>query len=152
MSLKNKCRFFEAQLVRYVDGEISPEEKKKLEAHLLICSNCQKDLEHLTAWKGVSSEMKNKLLPDMAWEEYWQKFYNRLERGISWILISIGAIIILGIAAYHVILDLLKNSNLSVIEKTGVLVLVFGLIVLFVSVLREKLMIRGKDKYKEIVR
>jgi hypothetical protein len=149
---KNKCESFKSIIVRYVDGEISPQEEQKLEEHLVVCSNCQEDLEHLKEWKGVSVEMKNKLLPDMAWDEYWQKLYNRLERGISWIFISIGAIIFLGIAAYQFVLKLVEANELSSFEKIGIFTFVFGLVMLFVSVVREKLMVRIKDKYKEIIR
>lgn len=152
MSDKKDCKLFEELIVRYVDGELSTPERKKLEGHLATCGECREDLERLKNWKGVSGKMKNKLLPDMAWEEYWQHLYNRLERGISWILISIGATIILGIAAYQFVLNLFKAEDLGSVEKIGIFALVFGFVILFLSVLREKLMVRKHDKYEEIIR
>ena len=75
-----------------------------------------------------------------------------MERGISWIFISIGAIILLGIAVYSFIIGILNESHITLLEKIGILALAFGFVILFVSVVREKLMTRKHDKYKEIVR
>jgi len=149
---KRNCEDFKALLVRYVDNQVSPEEKAEMERHLAECEDCRADLNHLQNWKGVSRDMKNKLLPDMAWDEYWHHLYNRMERGISWILISIGAIIFLAIAVYHFIGGVLTSAQISPLEKVGVFALALGFIVLLVSVLREKLMTRKQDKYKEIQR
>ncbi len=147
-----KCDLYKYLIIQYIDNEISDEDENKLKTHLLSCSNCKKEYEEFQNVKGVSKEMKNKILPDMAWDEYWRHVYNRLERGFSWILISIGAIILLGIAVYHFLWDILSSTQMTFLEKFGILVLVLGFIVLFISVVREKLMVRKHDKYKEIVR
>ncbi len=154
MNLRSKkdCKQFKILLIKLVDDEISPEEQTRLDQHLSTCRECQNDLNELRKWKEVSHSMKGKLLPDMAWDEYWRNLYNRLERGISWILISVGAIILLGIAAYHFVLNLLEDTQLGLLEKLGIFALVFGFVILFVSVTREKLMVRKHDKYKEIIR
>jgi hypothetical protein len=147
-----KCKDFEILILQYVDNEISEKDREILLNHISSCSHCQKSIEEMKNIKEVSQEMKNKLFPDMAWEEYWRHLYNRLERGISWMLISIGAIILLGIAVYHFVLDVLSSFHLNVFEKFGVLALALGFVVLFVSVLREKFMVRKHDKYKGVIR
>ena len=146
-----KCDLYKYLIIQYIDNEISDEDEIKLKTHLLSCSHCKREYEEFQNVRGVSKEMKNKILPDMAWDEYWRHVYNRLERGFSWILISIGAIILLGIAVYHFLWDILSSTQMTFLEKFGVLVLVLGFIVLFISVVREKLMVRKHDKYKEIV-
>lgn len=152
MENKTSCEDYRELLIRYVDMQISGEDKIRLENHLKECGSCRNDLKQLQNWKEVSSEMKGKLLPDMAWDEYWQHLYNRLERGIGWILISIGAIILLGFVVYHFIMDVLNTTELTRLEKFGILSLALGFVVLLVSVIREKLMIRKYDKYKEVQR
>lgn len=148
----SKCKDFEILIVQDIDNEISAEDREILLSHISHCSHCQKIMEEMRKIKEVSKEMKNKLFPDMAWEEYWRHLYNRLERGISWILISVGVIILLGIAVYHFVLDVLGSFHLNNFEKFGILALALGFVVLFVSVLREKIMIRKHDKYKEVIR
>ncbi len=152
MENRTSCEDYRELLIRYVDKQISGEDKIRLENHLKECVSCRNDLKQLQNWKEVSSEMKGKLLPDMAWDEYWQHLYNRLERGIGWILISIGAIILLGFVVYHFIMDVLNTTELTRLEKFGILSLALGFVVLLVSVIREKLMIRKYDKYKEVQR
>ena len=152
MSDNNNCEVYKLLIVQYVDKQISPEDRLKLQKHLSTCINCKEDLKQQQNWKEVSSEMKNNLMPDMAWNEYWQHLYNKLERGISWILISVGAIIFLGIGVYHFIANVLGSSEMNNLEKTGVFILAFGFVILFVSVVREKLMVHKHDKYKEIQR
>ena len=96
--------------------------------------------------------MKLKQLPEMYWDEYWQHVYNRLERGFSWILISIGVIIIGSFLIWQFLESLIANQDIPLLLKTGILILIAGLVVLIVSILREKLMVRKVDKYREVER
>ena len=41
------CRDVTKQLPAYLDGEISPSEKKLIQSHLAVCKNCQQELEVL---------------------------------------------------------------------------------------------------------
>ena len=87
-----------------------------------------------------------------AWDGYWTELYNKLERGIAWIFISIGAIIVLTFAAIQFIEKLLETDKLPFLEKAGVFLLIIGFAVLIVSLLREKIFKNKHDKYKEIQR
>jgi len=147
-----QCEKFKILMMKQIDGEITAGEKTELERHLQKCSECQDEFENLTSLREVTREMKKQLLPEMAWEEYWRHLYNRIERGVGWILISIGAIILFGIAIYHFVVDILESTQINGLEKAGILTLAIGFVVLFVSVLREKLMVRRHDKYREIQR
>ena len=96
--------------------------------------------------------MKLKPLPEMYWDEYWQHVYNKIERGIAWILISIGTIIILAYSIWQAMEKFFQDPMEPISMKIGVGALVFGTIILFVSVLREKIMLRKDDKYRRIKR
>ncbi len=45
-------------------------------------------------FEEVMSKVKLKKPPEEAWQLYWASVYNRLERRVGWILLSIGAIIL----------------------------------------------------------
>ena len=96
--------------------------------------------------------MKFKPFPEMFWDEYWENVYNRIERGLGWILFSLGAIILLSYGAYELLKEFFLNPKEPLIEKVGLGLLIVGFIVVFVSVLREKLMVRKIDKYRRIKR
>lgn len=150
--MSTECHKYKMLINKWIDGEISGSEKAELERHLQTCRNCRNEFEKFQKLKEETVQMKKQLFPDMAWDEYWNHLYNRMERGIAWILVSIAAIIFLGFAAYHFIIDFLQSAEIPFVEKFAVTTLIAGGLILFVSVLREKLMIRKHDKYKEIQR
>jgi hypothetical protein len=140
------------KIMAYLDQELSAEESSEIERKLAEDPQYQKYYRQLQKLKEVTGAMKFKILPDMYWDEYWQHIYNRLERGVSWILISLGAIIVLSFALWTAVADLLADHNLNPFLKFGMLILILGLVALFISILREKLMVRRVDKYKEVER
>ena len=146
------CDPIKILMMQALDHEISAGDEAKLTAHLKECSRCRAEFQKMQNLKEVTIEMKKSLLPEMVWDEYWRHLYNRLERGVAWIFISIGAIIVLGFAAVQFVQSVLNESDLNSLEKFGILTLTFGFVVLLISVLREKLMLRSHDKYREVQR
>ncbi len=97
--------------------------------------------------------MKYKEPPDEVWEKYWSKVYNRLERGLSWILISIGAMTLLFYAGFKAVESLVRDPAIAILLKVAVLVLLAGVVILFVSVVRGRIFTYKKDRYaKEVKR
>ena len=92
------------------------------------------------------------MIPDLAWEDYWQGLYNRLERGFSWILISIGAIILAGYAIVNLVNALYNDTSMPILIKFGLFALLIGLATLLISVIRERWFMGKNDPYKEIKR
>jgi len=45
--LKGKCHKFQVMLSPYIDGRVTPAEKKALESHLASCQKCRRELESL---------------------------------------------------------------------------------------------------------
>ncbi len=136
-----------------LDGELPADEKTSVEMHLHGCVECKGELKEFNKMKGVMKNMKYKEPPDEVWENYWSRVYNRLERGLGWILISIGAMILLFYGGFKAVESLVKDPMVAVLLKVAILVLLAGLIILFVSVLRERIFTYQKDKYaKEVKR
>jgi len=81
---------------------------------------------------------------------YWTSVYNRLERGIGWILFSIGAIILLFFGGYKLVEGIIQDASVPLILKIGILSVLGGLVVLLVSLLREQLFVRKRERYREI--
>lgn len=144
--------FYQQLMMKQIDGEISPDEARQLAQFLEANPAYRKELETMNDLKMETGKMKGHLVPDLAWDDYWRQLYNRLERGISWILISLGAVIVLSYGIYHAVMELWQDSTLSLILKYGVLALIIGAAILLVSVAREKLLLRKHDRYKEIER
>ncbi len=151
-STKIDCVEARILITGYVDDEITDQQKRVLFAHLESCRTCQETYDSFVQLKKETGEMKFNKLPEVYWDEYWTHVYNRIERGLSWIFVSIGLIILLSYGSYQVMQDFYLNPEEPLLIKMGVGLLTAGMIILFISVLREKLMIRKVDKYRSIER
>ncbi|MEA1913464.1 MAG: hypothetical protein U9N06_06515 [candidate division WOR-3 bacterium] len=136
---------------KYLDKELSNEDKEELEKIVSEDENLKKELKELKEMQKVMNMLKP-ANSDQEWENYWQNLYNRLERGIGWILISIGAILVLAFLGFEFIKDLIQDPKLALYFKIGLMALLLGLIILFVSVVRERILMRKYDKYSKEVK
>lgn len=89
---------------------------------------------------------------DKVWEDYWSGIYNRIERGLGWILLSVFGIILLFYGGLKAVEEFIADPTVGFIMKIVVLGFIAGLAVLFVSVLRERLFFWKTDRYKDIRR
>jgi hypothetical protein len=64
----------------------------------------------------------------------------------------VGAIVLLSWGAWEGLRELWNDQQLPVLVKAGSFALIVGLVILAVSVVREKLFIRRSDPYKDVVR
>lgn len=142
----------ELKVMAYLDGELSELEMKEIK-QLIDDDEMYKEVYlSLKKVKEVTQEMKFVKLPEMYWDDYWEHVYNRIERGISWILISLGVIVVGSFLVWQFIEAIIVDQNIHVVLKAGILILLAGVVVLIVSILREKLMVRKVDKYREVER
>ena len=134
----------------YYDGELDEEQKKIIKKHLEECPECQKEFEEMGKFEEVMSKMELKKPPKEAWKIYWTSVYNRLERRIGWILFSIGVMILLFFGGYKMVEEIIKDPSISFLLKAGILAVLGGVVVLLVSLIREQLFVRKRERYKEV--
>jgi hypothetical protein len=143
---------FRILLSGYIDDELTSEERADFERHLQDCAECQKELETFRRLREVTGAMKYADIPEQVWEGYWSSIYRRLERGLGWILISMAVIILSGFGGYHLLQDFFLNPEKPLLLKVGIGCGMAGFIVLFVSILRERLFACRRDRYDEVTR
>ncbi len=147
-----KCEEIKPYLMAYLDGEIEHEKKLEIEKHLTECENCRKEYQSFVKLKEVTDKMKLADLSDQLWAGYWKGIYRRIERGAGWMFLSIGAIILLAFGAYQFFKEFLADPNISLIIKVGVSTLSLGIIILLVSIIRERLFLFKTSRYREVER
>lgn len=133
-----------------VDGGLNNEARAMVEEHLASCPECRREYKELTRVEEVMGKMAFKNPPHETWDVYWTSVYNRLERGLGWILLSLGAIILLFFGGYKLIEGIIENAAIPLPLKAGVLALLGGAVVLLVSLIREQFFMRKRERYKEI--
>ncbi len=136
----------------YHDNDLSEEQKRTIEEHAEQCEECRRELEEMGKFEEVMQKMELKQPPKEMWQVYWTSVYNRMERKIGWILLSIGAIIMLFFGGYKAIEGILEDPSIPLIVKAGILAGLGGLVILLVSVGRERIFVRKRERYKEVVK
>jgi len=137
---------------KYLDSDITAEEKSELENLLASDSELKNEFDEQVRIKGVLTKMKLKNPSVEIWDSYWLGVYNKLERGLAWILVSLGAIILISFGTYEAVSEMLQDTSTPAAVKIGVTALLVGGLILLFSVIREKLFTYKRDKYKEIQR
>lgn len=139
-------------LAGYVDGELPENEKQAFERELEKNPELRRELSEFRNLKEVTDMVHYADLPDEVWEGYWASIYRKLERGLGWILTSIGAIIVIGYALFQGLGQFYFDPQVPLIIKIGVGALAIGLVVLVVSLVRERLFAYRRDRYKEVTK
>lgn len=135
-----------------LDGEISSEEREKLDRALAADESLRAEWNRMRTLKEVTGEMAFREPPEEVWGEYWTSVYNRFERGVGWILVSIGTIVVGTYGIWKWLEVLWVEAELPLVVRLGLLAGAAGLLVVAVSVVREKLFTRARDPYREIQR
>ncbi|MBD3335863.1 MAG: hypothetical protein GF355_10140 [Candidatus Eisenbacteria bacterium] len=147
-----RCDEYKPLLSGHLDGELTPEEAVRLREHLSVCSACRDELIQLQELKEVTDSMQPPEPSDRFWDLYWHNVYNRLERGIGWILICAGVALLAGYGLWSLVQWLLLGSGTPVILRIGAGLGAAGLGVLLWSLIRERVTLFKKDPYREVQR
>ena len=146
------CPDYKGLMMGYLDNELNEQEKKMFTEHLDQCPDCKKELAEFAELKQLADGVALTEPTDELWQQYWKNIYNRFERTLGWILMSIAAIILLIYGGFKLIEEIIQDPTVDIVLKVGLVALIGGLAILFVSVLRERLYVRKKDPYKDIRR
>lgn len=139
-------------LGKALEGVLEESEKLEFEQLLEKRPELREEYQSIKAVQEVTMALNFKKPPEETWDRYWGGVYARMERGIAWALISIGAAIVIAFTGYHVVLAFLQDNSSPLLLKLAIAALVFGGAILLVSVVREKLTLRKSDKYREVIR
>ena len=143
---------FAELLTKALDQELTEAEQRLFHELISRHPEWQQEWEDQKKLKEVMQTMKLKNPPSEIWDTYWARVYNRIERGIGWMLFSIGAIVLLVYGLYVAITALLSARDVSALIKAAIMMVLVGLIILLISVAREKWFVRKTDPYKEVQR
>ena len=143
---------FKILLMGAVDNELNNDERKEFDRLLADNSDYKQEYQEYLKLKEATKEMKFKNPPAELWDSYWLNVYNRIERGLGWILLSIGCIILLIFAGYHFFRAIIFEANLPLIIKISIFSVIAGLAILLVSIVRERIFTYKSDPRKDTKR
>lgn len=150
--LRNQEERARRLIMASIDGELGGGEREELERLLDAYPALRAEWERLQRVKEVTGAMRLRPAPEEVWSDYWTSVYSRLERGIGWILFSVGAIVLLSYGAWAAVRELLADTTMPWFVKASLVALTVGTVVLLVSVVREKVFVGQRQRYKDVER
>jgi hypothetical protein len=146
------CHDYKDLMMGYLDNELSAESRRRFEEHVAGCSECAEELKEFKRLKAITDEVTLVEPEDRMWQDYWSGVYNRIERGVGWIVFSVAAILLTVYGGFRAIEAIIRDPKVELLFKAGLLALLVGLAILFVSVLRERIYFWKRDRYKDVRR
>ena len=146
------CQDHKDLMMAYLDNELNDQQKRAFEEHLAGCPDCTRELGEFRKLKRMTDCVAFVEPEDRIWDQYWGNVYNRIERGAGWLLFSVAAIILFIYGGFQLIEHIIDDPTVGVLMKIGLLALLGGLVILFVSVLRERVYLWSRDRYRDVRR
>lgn len=134
----------------YVDDELTPQEREEFEKAMKENPDLQDDVAAFRRINDLTGQVRFEELPDPVWEAFSASLYRRAESAVGWILLSLGAIIMLSLVGWGALNGFFADPDAPLISKVGVGAVSLGGIVLLVSKLRETLFARKRDRYGKV--
>jgi ferric-dicitrate binding protein FerR (iron transport regulator) len=143
----------QALMMAALDSEISAADRAELDALVARHPGLADEWRRFTRLKEVTAGMSLQQPPEEIWDRYWTSTYRRAERGVAWVLISLGVIVLGAYSLWHAVEGFLADTDTPLYLRAAIAALAIGAFMLVVSVIREKVFLARRDPYqKEIIR
>ena len=143
-----ECNRFQSDGMRLLDRELSDDEKNEYESHVGQCEDCRRELAGMGRVVELTNELRLRLPDDEFWEGYWESVYRRSERQLGFFLVIGGVLAALLFGLYKA----MTSPKLLTYEGISITIIVLGLLVIFISVARERYHESKSDPYKGVQR
>jgi anti-sigma factor RsiW len=134
------------QLSGYIDGELTQQERQRIRLHCEACSECRENLKELETLRRRIGETRLSVIGEDKWRENMNDPTVQTSRNIGWLIFIAGLLAAFGVA----LLGFITATDLTIGEKLIVFGVYGGLALLLFSVLRQRLIERKSDKYKDV--
>ena len=135
-----------AMLSGFVDGELTQQQRQLVALHCEACAQCREELDHL---RELRARVRNANLSEVGedkWRETMDDSAVKVTRGIGWLIFIAGLLVISGVGVF----TFLFKDDAPLWVKLVMVGIYGGLALLFVSVLRQRVIESRTDKYKDV--
>ena len=130
----------------FVDGELTQQERQRVTLHCDECDECRENLAKLRALRERIGKAQLSEVGEDKWRETINDSRVQTPRSIGWLLFIAGLLAVAGI----VLVQLFFNDEIPIGMKLLMVAIYGGLATLLYSVLRQRLIERKTDKYKDV--
>lgn len=140
-----QSRIDPSDLMRYLDGEVTPEERERIEGEMEQSTELQRELAVYRAMKSDLQELT--FAPVRPGTSVWGQVNRRLARPLGWSFLAVGVVVWLGYATY-----LFVTSSAAVVEKLATSAVGIGILLLLATVIFERYQESLTDPYRDVHR
>ena len=138
----------EALISGYLDDELSPEERAAVERRLAESESFREEYEKMKRLVEAAGDLGVDRPPEEVWDTFLDGVYNRAERQTGWLIFIAGAALLACVGVYLFVTEPWGSALIKFLVASPVV----GLVVLFISVLRQRLFMAKTDRYSREVR
>ena len=140
-------RFAEELLSGFLDGALTQGDGQRVQVHLEDCAECRAHLREMSELREVTMSTRFAMPADDQWDERPRGPVSLWSRRLGWLLVVAWLV---GIAAF--VLWEIAVGPQSLLEKTLVFGGLTGALLLFVSILADRLRTLPGDRYRGVSR
>ncbi|MBE9548272.1 MAG: zf-HC2 domain-containing protein [Proteobacteria bacterium] len=129
-----------------LDGELTQQQRQMVKLHCEGCAECSENLESLRVLRKRIGDAALSEVGEDKWREHMNDKRVETPRSIGWILFIGGLLVVAGIA----VSAFLFSDEIHIGMKFLIIAIYGGLATLLYSVLRQRLIERKTDKYKDV--
>lgn len=130
----------------YIDGELTQQQRQLVSLHCEDCNDCRELLSGLREMREKIGKARLSEVGEDKWRETMNDNTVKTTRQIGWLMFIAGLLAIAGIGVF----GFLFSNEVSFGMKLIVFAVYGGLAILLISVLRQRLIERKTDKYKDV--
>lgn len=143
----------QALMMAELDGELGPDERRELDALVAADAGLAAEQARLRRVKEVTSMVTLRTPSEEVWDGYWKGAYRRAERGVGWLLVAGGGLLLSAWWIWHALGALWGDGDAPMVVRVGATAVLVGGLVLLVSVIRERWFTHRHDPYdREVIR
>lgn len=145
---RNCTRSFDEELITgYLDGALPQVQSQKVRLHVEDCGACRTLLEELRTLRETAMSTRFHGPAEDEWPELPRTVPSNLSRKMGWVVVIAWLVVVTGLAAWRFITQ--AGDPLEIFLALG---LPGGLLLLFVSVLMDRLRDLKTDRYRGVHR
>ncbi|MCC5877330.1 MAG: hypothetical protein JJU11_13995 [Candidatus Sumerlaeia bacterium] len=132
-------------LMAWLDGELPEEEAAAFEELLGKHPEWREEVASMSAIVQATSRLQLPPPPARTWDHYWEEIDDRISKRFGWGLLFTGSMILISIGVWKVL-----HHTEDMWVKSGLVLVVLGVIALFAGVLRARIRELPHDRYRRI--
>ncbi|MGD8439662.1 MAG: zf-HC2 domain-containing protein [Holophagae bacterium] len=138
-------RFDQTLLSGALDGELTQAAEQRVRIHLEDCTACRAVYEELTTLREATMTTELDQPKDLQWDERPRGLFSGLSRGVGWLVLAVWAVGTAGFGLWQ-----LATGPDDLAAKVIVFGGVFGVGLLFLSILIDRVRSARTDRYREV--